>query len=250
MGGHTFSKQGSVTIQKFQNRLEKIWPRLFARVILLFIFFQLFYAPCFQVLAYSKKQTVTSTPVEDIRDEEKVNTEQVNIEQTITIEYEVPKFYFDINVPKEIQDYMFDLCKQYNVPVALIVAMMERESRFNSDAVSRTNDYGYMQINKGNFEWLKNTLGISNLLDPEENILCGIYIISSHLKKNNNNINNALMCYNCGAGGAARLWKQGTYSTAYSRAIIERYNYYNAIYENGTKSTRVIKKSSTLIQSK
>ena len=212
--------------------------------------FQLFCAPCFQVLAYGKKQTQVSTPVEDIRDEEKVNTEQVNNEQTITIETEVPKFYFDISVPKDIQDYMFELCKQYNVPVALIVAMMERESRFNPNAVSRTNDYGYMQINKGNFEWLKNTLGISNLLDPKENILSGVYIISSHLKKNDNNINNALMCYNCGSGGAARLWRQGTYSTTYSRAIIERYEYYNAIYEQGTKPVKVIKKSSTLIQSK
>ena len=74
--------------------------------------------------------------------------------------------------------------------------------------------------------------------------------LTEHLKKNNNNINKALMCYNCGAGGAARLWRQGTYSTAYSRAIIERYNYYNAIYENSTKTTRVSKKSSTLLQSK
>ena len=210
--------------------------QLFAISILLFICFHLLFASCFQVLAHTKPEAKASTSVEDIRDEEKVNTEQVNNEEAITIETEVPKFYFDISVPKDTQDYMFELCKQYNVPVALIVAMMERESRFNPDAVSRTNDYGYMQINKGNFEWLKNTLGISNLLDPKENILCGVYIISSHLKKNNNNINNALMCYNCGAGGAARLWKQGTYSTAYSRAIIERYNYYNAIYENSTKN--------------
>ncbi len=224
--------------------------QLFATSILLFICFHLLFAPCFQVLAHTKPEAKASTSVEDIRDEEKVNTEQVNNEEAITIETEVPKFYFDISVPKDIQDYMFEICKEYDIPVALIVAMMERESRFNPDAVSRTNDYGYMQIHKGNFEWLKNTLGISNLLDPKENILCGVYIISSHLKNNNNNINNALMCYNCGAGGAARLWRQGTYSTAYSRSIIERYNYYNAIYENGTKTTKVNKKSSTLLQSK
>ena len=224
--------------------------QLFAISILLFISFHLLFAPCFQVLAHTKPEAKASTSVEDIRDEEKVNTEQVNNEETIIIETQAPKFYFDISVPKDIQDYMFEICKQYNVPVTLIVAMMERESRFNPDAVSRTNDYGYMQIHKGNFEWLKNTLGISNLLDPKENILCGVYIISSHLKKNNNNINNALMCYNCGAGGAARLWRQGTYSTAYSRAIIERYNYYNVIYENGTKTTKVSRKSSTLLQSK
>ena len=224
--------------------------QLFAISILLVICFHLLFASCFQVLAHTKPEAEASTSVEDIRDEEKVNTEQVNNEEAITLEIEVPKFYFDISVPKDIQDYMFELCKEYDIPGALIVAMMERESRFNPDAVSRTNDYGYMQINKGNFEWLKNTLGISNLLDPKENILCGVYIISSHLKKNNNNINKALMCYNCGAGGAARLWRQGTYSTAYSRSIIERYNYYNALYEKCTKTIRVSKKSSTLLQSK
>ena len=224
--------------------------QLFAISILLFICFHLLFASCFQVLAHTKPEANASTSVEDIRDEEKVNTEQVNNEEAVTLEIEVPKFYFDISVPKDIQDYMFEICKQYNVPVALIVAMMERESRFNSDAVSRTNDYGYMQIHKGNFEWLKNTLGISNLLDPKENILCGVYIISSHLKKNNNDINKALMCYNCGAGGAARLWRQGTYSTAYSRSIIDRYNYYNSLYEKCTKTIRVSKKSSTFLQSK
>lgn len=40
-----------------------------------------------------------------------------------------------------------------------------------------------MQINQCNHEWLSSTLGVSNFLDPMENILCGIYIISGHLEK-------------------------------------------------------------------
>ncbi|MDD6213596.1 MAG: hypothetical protein PUB42_00115 [Firmicutes bacterium] len=31
------------------------------------------------------------------------------------------------------------------------------------------------------------------------------------------------MAYNCGRTGAKRLWDAGTYSTAYSRAVMELY---------------------------
>lgn len=143
-------------------------------------------------------------------------------------------FYFDVPLSDGFQDYIRAKCIEYDVPMELVIALIDKESSFRSDVVSKTNDYGYMQINKCNHEWLSETLGVSNFLDPHENVLCGIYIISGHLEKTDGNIELALMRYNCGATGARRLWEQGTYSTSYSRSVMTLYESYKEEAANGT----------------
>lgn len=87
-------------------------------------------------------------------------------------------FYFDIPLSEELQDYIREKCSEYEVPMELVIALIDKESSFRSDVVSTTNDYGFMQINQCNHEWLSSTLGVSNFLDPKENILCGIDLTS------------------------------------------------------------------------
>lgn len=142
-------------------------------------------------------------------------------------------FYFDIPLSEELQDYIREKCSEYEVPMELVIALIDKESSFRSDVVSTTNDYGFMQINQCNHEWLSSTLGVSNFLDPKENILCGIYIISGHLEKTDGNVELALMRYNCGASGARKLWNQGIYSTNYSRSVMTLYESYKEKAANG-----------------
>ena len=61
------------------------------------------------------------------------------------------------------------------------------------------------------------------------NIYAGTYIISGFVHKYDD-YNLALMAYNCGETGASRLWKQGYYSSKYSRSII---NYMEDLIEQG-----------------
>ena len=42
------------------------------------------------------------------------------------------------------------MCADEGVPVTLVLAMIEHESRFNPEVVSSTDDYGLMQINEVN----------------------------------------------------------------------------------------------------
>lgn len=137
--------------------------------------------------------------------------------------------YYDVPLSKDLQDYISSVCSTYSVPCELIYGIIEVESNFRADTVSDTNDYGLMQINKCNHEWLSSTLGVSNFLDPKENILCGIYIISGHLEKTDGNVELALMRYNCGATGAKRLWEQGIYSTSYTEKVVAAYETYRDI---------------------
>lgn len=128
----------------------------------------------------------------------------------------------------ELQSIMEDLCEEYGVPFALAVAVAEQETRFNPDATSSTNDFGLMQINRINFEWLRER-GIDPLTDAG-NIEAGVLILSKALDRYGE-IELALMAYNCGDTGAKRLWDAGTYSTKYSRGVMERYQKWVRVLE-------------------
>ena len=129
-----------------------------------------------------------------------------------------------LNVPMDtdLQSSISDLCQQYGAPFELIMAIMDNESDFKSDAISSDgHDYGLMQIRDVNHSQLTADLGVTDFLDPLQNAKCGIYIISGYIKKYED-LNLALMAYNCGETGARKLWDKGTYSTEYSRGIIRQ----------------------------
>ena len=128
----------------------------------------------------------------------------------------------------ELQKIMQEKCEEYGVPYALALALADQETRFDPDAVSSTNDYGLMQINSINFEWLRER-GIDPLT-YEGNIEAGVLILSKAINRYGD-YGIALMTYNCGDTGAKRLWDAGTYSTKYSREVLERYNKWVQIVE-------------------
>ena len=85
---------------------------------------------------------------------------------TVTETVEVPSYeadslpvaeevtYFDVPLSHSLQRYIYEVCADENVPVSLIIAMIDQESKFNPEVVSKTGDYGLMQINTINHEWL------------------------------------------------------------------------------------------------
>ncbi len=96
---------------------------------------------------------------------------------------------------------------------------MSCESNFTASAVSPTNDYGLMQINQVNHDELTQILGVTDFLDPYQNIRAGCFTLRKLFEKYQDP-NLVLMAYNLGETGAANLWKQGVYSTSYTDKII------------------------------
>lgn len=143
--------------------------------------------------------------------------------------FELTPWYYDVPLSHELQDYIFALCEEKNVPSRLVIAMIETESSFRSDVISGTDDYGLMQINACNHEWMSERYGVTDFLDPFQNVLCGISYIAGHLDSCDGDIEKALMSYNMGGYGASLLWEKGVYSTAYSRKIVERMGKYERI---------------------
>ncbi|MBW7573959.1 transglycosylase SLT domain-containing protein [Caproiciproducens faecalis] len=127
--------------------------------------------------------------------------------------------YYDVPLSTEIQDTIFTECKIKNVPEDLVIALIGVESHYNPKCISKTNDYGLMQINICHKESLERNLQVTDLLDSKQNIKAGVYMLSWIVNKYSN-VNQALMVYNSGESGAQKLWKQGIYSTSYSRKVI------------------------------
>ena len=122
---------------------------------------------------------------------------------------------WDIPLSDNLQNYIHELCANYDISYAMVIAMIDVESGFNSKAVSSTNDYGLMQINAINH---KENM---DYLNPYDNVEHGIKALH-RLAKKYNEADLVLMCWNCGETGAKKLWKQGIYSTEYSEKVIEK----------------------------
>lgn len=135
-----------------------------------------------------------------------------------------PRAYFDVPLSHDLQDVVFAEAERWGVPPALLLAMMDQESDYRTDAISSTGDYGIMQINEINHPRLRDELGITDFLDPEQSIACGAYMIGELLSDYDEDIHHALTAYNRGAGGAATYYRTtGTYETSYSTSIVEIY---------------------------
>lgn len=153
---------------------------------------------------------------------------------TVTKTVEVPVyetaevFLYDVPLSDSLQRYIYEICADEGVPVTLTLAMIEYESGFNPEAVSATDDYGLMQINSVNHNWLEEKYRTADMLNPYQNVFCGISIIGEYLKKYED-YGKALMAYNMGDYGAQKAWENSVTSTKYSESILALMDKYEEV---------------------
>jgi hypothetical protein len=135
---------------------------------------------------------------------------------------EFPVTYLSEKVPLDVntQFCLNTWCDQYGVSYTLALAIIQAESGFNPNAVSKNGKcFSYMQINVCNEAWLKRDLGIGSVKNPLDNLRAGVYMIGGYIRKYED-LSMALMAYNCGEGGAKAKFNQGIYETSYTRKIL------------------------------
>jgi soluble lytic murein transglycosylase-like protein len=128
---------------------------------------------------------------------------------------------YNIPLSARMQRYTYRLCRKNGLDIKTVLALMKTESNYKADKISSTEDYGIMQINKINHVWIKSKYGISDLMNPKQNILAGVKMLAK-LKKKYGDSNKVLMAYNMGESGARKLWRQGITSSRYSRRVISK----------------------------
>ena len=127
----------------------------------------------------------------------------------------------DVPMDEDMQEFIYCLSHGYSIDFPFVMAVIEHESSFVSDAASTTGDYGLMQINEINHEWLIERLGVTDFNDPYQNTRCGIFILRNLFEKYEDPAK-VLIAYNMGETGASKLWEKGVFETHYSRAIMEQ----------------------------
>ena len=132
----------------------------------------------------------------------------------------------DCDLDKETQEFVYYLCKGYDIDFTLVMAIMQAESSFRPELISKTGDYGLMQINKENHEWITKTIGVTNYLDPKENVRAGCFIIRKLFEKYQKS-EMVLMAYHFGEHGAKTLWNEGVYECKYSQTVMEYQKQFN-----------------------
>ncbi len=158
---------------------------------------------------------------EEAVDEPEAEPEQPLAPERENILYYVQDGRYRYDLPDEYQDYLWQQCKAYGISeyYELLLAQMYHESSFRTNLISKTNDYGLMQINICNHRWLSGIIGDDDFLNPYTSIRAGVHMMSTFLHKYND-VQKALVCYNRGESAV----RKGTYTTSYSRGVLDDMN--------------------------
>lgn len=145
----------------------------------------------------------------------------------VIFEGEVPelksgKEFVPLNVPisEDLQEFIFYLSEGYEIDFTFVMALIQQESSFRADAISESNDYGLMQVNEKNHTLITETLGVTDFLEPYNNVRSGMFILRKLFEK-------VLMAYNLGESGAARLWENGIFEINYSKSVFQYQQKFN-----------------------
>lgn len=138
----------------------------------------------------SRSQEVKLIDIQEIKDENKERVKEMikkEKEEEKLREDELKNgFTYDesIPMPEEHQKYLHELCKERGLDYLKTLSIIGLESNFNSNLISKTRDYGYMQINKVNHNNLTKTLKTeNNPLDPYININWGTHMLEDLYNK-------------------------------------------------------------------
>lgn len=100
----------------------------------------------------------------------------------------------------KIEEMIREVSARYRVDPALVRAVIETESNYNSTAISRRGALGLMQL----VPQTAHQMGVSNALDPKQNLDGGVRYLHSLLERYNGDLDKALAAYNAGPGAVDR----------------------------------------------
>jgi soluble lytic murein transglycosylase-like protein len=120
--------------------------------------------------------------------------------------------------------------RRYDVPAALIDAVIQQESGFDPNATSAAGAQGLMQLMPATAAGL----GATDAYDPAQNIAAGAHYLREQLDTFGGNVSLALAAYNAGAGAVQRYGGIPPYpqTQAYVPAVLAHYRQFQSLLAN------------------
>lgn len=116
--------------------------------------------------------------------------------QPASVTKQVP--LYDVPLSADLQEHIKELCDDYGVDMPLALAIIGQESNYRPDAVGDNgNSLGLMQIQPRWHQGRMDDLGVTDLLDPYQNVTVGIDLLADLIEKGGTRW--AIMAYNAGA---------------------------------------------------
>lgn len=176
------------------------------------------------VTLFSLCNLISVEPQAEVVQEQETTTEQPTaiVEEVVPETVAEPTYKLcDIPLSQELQIWLIDYCKDIHINPYMIMAMCERESQYNANAVGDSGrSLGIMQIQPKWHEWRMDNLGCTDLMDAKQNMMVGIDILMELYSKCNDTAW-VLMAYNGGSAYANRNYNAGNISE-YARYIMTR----------------------------
>jgi len=125
-------------------------------------------------------------------------------------------------LPKaELERIVQETAVRHRVDPALVRAVIEAESAWRPDAISRKGAQGLMQLGPGTAQ----ELGVSDTFDPAQNVDGGVRYLRKLLERYNGDLDKALAAYNAGPGAVDRARGVPNYpeTRAYVRKVTDTY---------------------------
>lgn len=135
-------------------------------------------------------------------------------------EYQEPRPLYNVPLSNEVQRYIFNVADYYGLEPSLILAIIEKESSYNEAAIGDGGEsYGLMQVQGRVWSVRMDELGVTDLINPYENIAIGVDILAAHLEQGLG-VEWALMAYNGGVSYANKMTAEGKVSK-YAQSVLE-----------------------------
>lgn len=165
------------------------------------------------IYAVHQQEVNAEAYMKDLMPVAEVRLVEINLVECAEEIPEEETVYFDVPISEELQDHIFAECEKHNISPALVIAMIERESRCDSQAVGDGGaSQGLMQIQQKWHQERMDRLGCDNLLDPLQNVTVGIDYLHE-LFQMDEDVYWVLMAYNGGFRYANERVDSGNYST-------------------------------------